>query len=110
MIYRHLRLKINLIITLTAVFFVSFMWIFNTEMVFRNWTRAIKDLPIFIGIVAGIIVIALSIVFYMLKPLVGFLKKIEAKSTPDNEERIKALKAMVRLPMIIILLNVFGFF
>jgi methyl-accepting chemotaxis protein len=110
MVHFRLRLKINLSMALTAVFFVATMWFFNTEVLNHDWVGAIRDLPMFMGIVGCIVLVAVLVNYFTLAPLVQCLSKIEKGGRPEPAERLKALSAMVRLPIVIIVLNVLGFF
>jgi len=110
MVHPHIRFKINLSMAATALAFVTMMWIFNTEVVNRDWISALEDLPLFAVIVGGLVVVAVFVNHSLLAPLVACLKTIETGGRPDPVERRRALVAMLRLPAVIIVLNVLGFF
>jgi methyl-accepting chemotaxis protein len=105
----YIRLKVISVIIAVAVFFVVFMWFFNTLYVQRDWQRGIETLPTFTTVVVAIIVIAALIVFIRLKTLVVALKKIKQRGDLELAERLNARKVIVQLPLIIIAINVFGF-
>jgi methyl-accepting chemotaxis protein len=105
----YIRLKVISVIIAVAVFFVVFMWFFNTLYVQRDWQRGIETLPTFTIVVVTIIVIAALIVFIRLKTLVVALKKIKQRGDLELAERLNARKVIVQLPLIIIAINVFGF-
>jgi len=105
----NIRLKVISVIIAVAIFFVVFMWIFNTVYVQRDWQRGIDTLPSFAVVVAAIIVIAALIIFIRLHPLVAALQKIKRGVGLELAERLTARKVIVQLPLIIIALNVFGF-
>jgi len=105
----NIRLKVISVIIAVAIFFVVFMWIFNTVYVQRDWQRGIDTLPSFAVVVAAIIVIAALIIFIRLHPLVAALQKIKRGVGLELAERLTARKVIVQLPLIIIAINVFGF-
>jgi methyl-accepting chemotaxis protein len=106
---KAIRLKIILVIVCVAVFFVVLMWFFNTMYVQRDWQRSIQTLPSFATVVILIIIIACVIVFIRLRFLVACLQKIKQGIGIELYERLQARKVIVQLPLIIVLLNTFGF-
>jgi methyl-accepting chemotaxis protein len=110
MVHAHLRLKINASMAVTALLFVAGMWVFNTEVLTHDWAAAIKDAPFFVAVVLSIVLLAVVINHFTLAPLVACLKKIETGGEAGAAERRRALAGMVRLPAVIIVLNVLGFF
>ncbi|MBN2354156.1 MAG: methyl-accepting chemotaxis protein [Spirochaetales bacterium] len=110
MVYPRIRLKINYSMAITALVFVSGMWIFNSEVLNHDWRASLTAMPLVAFIVGSIITAAAAVNFFSLRPLVACLKKIETGGQPGPAERRRALAATVRLPAVIIVLNVFGFF
>ena len=98
-----------LTICLTAIFFVTFMWLFNTEFVVHDWAKTTGDLPKFVAIVGTLIVVVLIIVYFMMKPLISYLRITTDGQDINEIKRTKAVKALVNLPRIIIILNIIGF-
>jgi methyl-accepting chemotaxis protein len=110
MVFPHIRLKVNISMVVTAMAFVVGMWIFNTEVLNHNWIKSVHDLPMVGTIIIVIVVIAVLVNHFTLVPLVTCLKKLETGGTCEHQERLKALRSIVRLPVVIIALNVMGFF
>jgi methyl-accepting chemotaxis protein len=110
MVYRHLRLKINFILTVVATTFVSLLWFFNTEIVYHDWARAIREFPMLFTIVVILMTVACIILYFLLTPLVRCLKKIEQGESAEQNGRLGAFQSMVRLPLVIIMVSVIGFF
>ena len=109
MLSRNLRLKIISILAVVSIIMVCGMWVFNNLYVVRDITKITDNLHIFILIVVLLIFIGSVILFKMTKPLVITLKKIENNTSVNYEERIAARKIINRLPIVIIMINVFGF-
>jgi len=105
-----IRLSVIAVIVLVAVFFVAFMWVFNTVYVQKDWQRSISTLPSFAGVVILILAAACIIIFIRLRILVDCLEKIKQGKGVELYARLQARKVIVQLPLIIILVNVFGFF
>ncbi|RPJ04778.1 MAG: hypothetical protein EHM28_13395, partial [Spirochaetaceae bacterium] len=84
--------------------------IFNNEYIAQDWNGGIKQLPIFASVVVSIIFLALLIIFFLMKPLLSCLSGMESKQEVSADCRNRALKSIVRLPIVIISVNVVGFF
>jgi len=106
---KHIILKINLAVGLTASLFIGLEWFYHTELVQRNWGKALEGLPIFITVAPSLIVLALIALSFILRPLKLALAKIELAETINLAEYQRALTSLVRLPLVIILLNGIGF-
>lgn len=110
MLSKNIRLKIISILALVSIIMVSGMWVFNNVFVVRDIKQITDKLHIFIIIVVSLIFTASVILVIMTKPLVLTLKKIENNISVNYEERIAALKIINQLPIVVIMINVFGFF
>ena len=105
-----IRIKSILTVTIASILGTSFLWVFNIYYVLRDWSLFWDGFATFFAIVLFLVIATALVVFYFFKPISASEIKFSNNETLSNEEDKKLMKAMSSMPLLIILINIVGFF
>jgi methyl-accepting chemotaxis protein len=105
-----IRVKSLLTVAVVSLLGTAFLWNFNIFYVLRDWSAYRDGLSFFLLIVLVLVAAASAVIWVAFLPVSRAEKKMKSGEILDAGEDRAAGKAMNRMPVIIIVVNVAGFF
>ncbi len=88
----------------------TFLWVFNIFYVLRDWSLFWDGFSLFMGIVAALVAAASLVLFFFFRTIVQAEKVLMISHSLEPEEGEALDRKVRRLPLVISLINLVGFF